>query len=66
MKPPAEVSAEIAVATARCPAGRIADMKPRSERMSFASLIGSPVTKLERAMEPVSSARAPGRASRVM
>jgi len=34
------------------PAGRIADMKPRSERMSLASLIGSPATKEVRAIEP--------------
>jgi hypothetical protein len=42
MKPPALVSAAIFVATARMPAGRIADMKPRSVRISFCSLIGSP------------------------
>ena len=42
MKPPALVSAAILVATARLPAGRIADMKPWSERISLASLIGSP------------------------
>ena len=42
MKPPALVSAAILMATARLPSGRMADMKPRSEWMSLASLIGSP------------------------
>ena len=66
MKPPAEVSAEICTETARLPAGRIADMKPRSALISLASRTGSPAKNDWRAIEPFSSSRAFGRFVLVM
>ena len=67
MKPPAPVSAEISVAAARIPAGKIADMNPEPSALtSFCSRIGSPTTKGERATEPFNSSIAFGRAARLM
>ena len=53
MKPPAPVSGEICVETARMPVGRIAAMKPEPFAFtSFASRIGSPATKGARTIMP--------------
>ena len=57
MKPPAPVSGEISVETARMPAGRIAAMKPEPSALtSFCSRIGSPAMNGARAIMPVTSA----------
>jgi hypothetical protein len=69
MKPPAEVAPRVSIeiATARMPAGRIADMKPEpSALMSFSRRIGSPPKKLLRAIEPVVSSRPFGNSVRLM
>ena len=56
MKPPAPVSGEISVETARMPVGRIAAMKPEpSAFTSFCSRIGSPAMNGARAIEPTIS-----------
>ena len=53
MKPPAPVSGEISVETARMPVGRIAAMKPDPLALtSFGSRIGSPAINGARAIEP--------------
>src|SRR6478736_3054459 len=67
MKPPAPVSGEISVETARMPDGRIAAMKPDpSARTSFWSRIGSPAMKGARAIEPTTSFMASGLSLRRM
>ncbi len=67
MKPPAPVSGEISVETARMPVGRIAAMKPDpSAFTSFCSRIGSPAMNGERAIEPVMSLMASARLTRLM
>ena len=67
MKPPAPVSGEISVETARMPVGRIAAMKPEpSAFTSFGSRIGSPAMKGARAIEPTISVVASGRSLRRM
>ena len=56
MKPPAPVSAEISVDTARMPVGRMAAMKPEPLALtSFCSRIGSPAMNGARAIEPTIS-----------
>ena len=61
MKPPAPVSGEISVETARMPDGRIAAMKPEPLALiSLASRIGSPAENGARAIEPASSLMASG------
>ena len=56
MKPPAPVSGEISVETARMPVGRIAAMKPEPLALtSFCSRIGSPAMNGARAIEPAIS-----------
>src|SRR5258708_31304682 len=62
IKPPAPVSGEISVETARMPAGRIAAMKP--EPLALTSVgwrIGSPAMNGARAIEPAISLVASGR-----
>ena len=67
MKPPAPVSGEISVETARMPVGRIAAMKPDPLALtSFGSRIGSPAMKGARAIEPMTSLVASGRSLRRM
>src|ERR1700761_8517705 len=67
IKPPAPVSAEISVDTARDPLGRIAAMKPEpSGFTSFDSRIGSPATKGARAIDPAIWLVASGRSLRRM
>jgi hypothetical protein len=65
MKPPAPVSADISVDTARIPEGKIAAMKPDpSAFTSFCSRIGSFLMKGDRAIDPTSSLGASGRSLR--
>src|ERR1700712_3325652 len=53
INPPAPVSGETSVETARMPVGRIAAMKPDPFALtSFGSRIGSPAINGERAIEP--------------
>ncbi len=66
MKPPADVSADIAVATARMPEGRIDDMKLCPSPISLERRSGSPVNIATRATEPFSFSSASGSAARVM
>ncbi|MBA7640734.1 hypothetical protein ES703_48405 [subsurface metagenome] len=67
MKPPAPVSGEISVETARMPVGRIAAMKPEpSAFTSFGSRIGSPAIKGARAIMPLIWLVASGRSERLM
>ena len=57
MKPPAPVSGEISVDTARMPDGRIAAMKPAAPfaLISLASRIGSPAVNGARVIAPAKS-----------
>src|ERR1700682_1519043 len=65
MKPPAPVSGEISVETARMPEGRIAAMKPDPLALiSFGSRIGSPAMNGARAIEPSIWGGASGRSLR--
>src|SRR5215203_991973 len=68
IKPPAPVSGEISVETARMPDGRIAAMKPAAPlaRISLASRIGSPALNGARVMAPPSSSMAFGLSFLVM
>src|ERR1700732_1836443 len=67
MKPPAPVSGEISVETARMPVGRIAALKPDPLALIvFGSRIGSPAIKGERAIEPAIWVVASGRSLRRM
>jgi hypothetical protein len=66
MSPPAELSAEMRIATARMPAVRLAASSEASALASFSSRIGSPATKRSRTTEPPRVSGASGRAARVM
>ena len=66
MKPPAEVSAEICVATARLPDGRIDDMKLRPSPTSLERRSGSPAYMGTRATAPTRVSIASASLSRVM
>src|SRR5580704_5365913 len=67
MKPPAPVSGDTSVDTARAPLGRIAAMKPEPVLLtSFCSRIGSPAMTGSRAIEPAIWVGASGRSGFLM